>query len=113
MKFKMTCFLMLAALGFLVAAANADPSKGYRITLSDAAKIGTAELRPGNYTLVFDAPKVRFTELDSGKAIELEAKVESVDKKFDTTEIHSQQVDGVRRINEIRLGGSKTRIDFR
>ena len=113
MKFKTPCFLMLATLGLLVATANADPSKSYRITIGDATKIGTAELRPGNYTLVFDAPKVRLTELDSGKVVELEAKIESVDKKIETTEIHSQQVDGVRRINEIRLGGSKTRIDFR
>ena len=113
MKFKMTCLLMLATLGFLAATANADPSKSYRITLREVAKIGTVELRPGNYTLVFDAPKVRLTELDSGRAVELEAKIESVDKKFDTTEIHSTQADGVRTIYEIRLGGSKTRIDFR
>ena len=59
MKFKTACFLMLATLGFLAATANADPSKSYRITVSDAASIGTAELRPGNYTLVFDAPNTR------------------------------------------------------
>jgi hypothetical protein len=113
MKFKTACFLMLATLGFLAATANADPSKSYRITISDAVKVGTAELKPGDYTLVFDAPKVRLTERASGAAVELEAKVESGDQKFDSTEIHTQEVDGVRKISEIRLGGSKTRIDFR
>ena len=58
------------------------------------------------------SPKIALTELKTGKLIELEAKVESVEKKFPTTEIHSKKVDGVSQISEIRIGGSKTRITF-
>jgi hypothetical protein len=110
MKTKMTCIAILLAFGFLTATAMADQS--YRITLSNASKIGNAELKPGDYKLVVDAPKVVLTELRTGQSIELEAKVENMDEKVDNTEIHSNSVDGVSQINEIRIGGSKTRIVF-
>jgi len=44
--------------------------------------------------------------------VELDAKVESGDRKFDSTEIRSAQVDGASQIREIRIGGTKTRIAF-
>jgi hypothetical protein len=110
MKTKMTCIAILLAFGFLTAAASADES--YRFTLNKESKIGNAELHPGDYKLVVGGPKVVLTEIKTGKSVELEAKVENVDKKFDTTEIHSKQVDGVSQISEIRIGGSKTRIAF-
>ena len=110
MKTKMTCIAILLAFGFLTATANADQS--YKCTLSSACKIGSADVQPGDYKLVVDAPKVVLTELSTGKSIELEAKVESTDQKFATTEIHSSQVDGASRIREIRIGGSKTIIAF-
>ena len=110
MKTKMTCIAILLALGFLTPAASADES--CRFTLTNTSRIGNAELRPGEYKLVIDAPKVVLTELNTGKSIELEANVENVDKKFDRTEIHSKQVDGVSQISEIRIGGSKTKVAF-
>jgi len=110
MKTKMTCIAILLAFGFLTTAASADES--YRFALGTVSKIGNAELRPGDYKLVVGGPKVVITEIKTGNSIELQAKVESVDKKFDTTEIHSKQVDGVSQISEIRFGGSKTRIAF-
>jgi len=110
MKTKMTCIAILLAFGFLTAAASADQS--FRFTLSRASKIADAELQPGDYKLIVGAPKVVLTEPKTGNSIELQAKVESADQKFDRTEIYSKQVDGVPQISEIRIGGSKTRITF-
>lgn len=110
MKTKMTCIAILLAFGFLTATASAD--QRCQFTLSTASKIGNAELQPGDYKVVVDAPKVVLTELRTGKSIELEAKVETTDKKFATTEVHSKLVDGASQISEIRIGGSKTRIAF-
>ncbi|MBZ5618895.1 MAG: hypothetical protein LAQ69_09260 [Acidobacteriia bacterium] len=112
MTIKKTCLAVLLALGFLAMMASGDQSKSYRITFSDSFKVGDAELARGEYKLIVDAPSVRFTELKTGKSVELEAKIEDGDEKFDQTAVHSQRVDGVSRINEIRLGGSKTRITF-
>jgi hypothetical protein len=110
MKIKTTCIAILLAFGFLTCVASADQS--YRITLSNASKIGSIELQPGDYKLVVDVPKVIFTELRTRKSVGLAAKVENVDEKFDKTEIHWSQVDGIRQIIEIRIGGSKTKIAF-
>lgn len=110
MKTKMTCIAALLVFGFLTVTASADQS--YRITIGTISKIGNAELQPGDYKLVVDAPKVVFTELKTGKSVELEAKVENMDERIDKTEIHSGLVEGVNQIKEIRIGGSKTRIAF-
>jgi hypothetical protein len=110
MKTKTICIAILLAFGFLTSIASADQS--YRITLSNASKIGNIELQPGEYKLVVDMPKVVFTELKTGKSIELAAKIENVDEKFANTQIHWSHVDGVRQIIEIRIGGSKTKIAF-
>jgi hypothetical protein len=110
MKTKIACITILLACGFLTVAASADQS--FKFSLSDVSKIGTAELKPGEYKVVVDAPKVVLTDLKSGKSITLEAKVENMDEKFDRTEVHSSRVDGVSQIKEIRIGGSKTKIAF-
>ena len=110
MKNVMRCLAILAAIGLVAGSALADQS--YRITLSTVSKIGNIEFKPGEYKLVIDTPKVSLTNLNSGKAVELEAKVEDAETKTDHTAIHSTKVDGVAQISEIRIGGSKTRIAF-
>jgi hypothetical protein len=106
----MTWIAIPLAFGFLAAIASADQT--YRITLTDASKIGTTELQPGDYKLVVDASKVVLTDLRNDKSIELEARIENMDEKVRATEVHSDRADGDNHITEIRLGGSKTRIVF-
>ena len=110
MKTKMTCIAILLAFGFLTATANADQS--YKFTLNSAYKIGNTDVKPGDYKLVVGGPKSVLTHLNTGKSFELDAKVENADQKFDTTEIHTRQVDGASQISEIRIGGSTARIAF-
>jgi len=110
MKIIVKCLAALFAIGLVAGSAYADQS--YRITLSKVSKIGNIEFQPGEYKLVVDAPKVRFTNTDSGKTVELEAKVEESDTKSTLTEIQFTRADGVHKIKEIRIGGSKTRIAF-
>ena len=64
MKTKIACITILLACGFLTVAASADQS--FKFSLSDVSKIGTAELKPGEYKVVVDAPKVVLTDLKSG-----------------------------------------------
>jgi hypothetical protein len=112
MKIKMTCLAVLLTFGFLTVIASGDQSKSYRITLSDSFKVGNEQLSPGEYKLIVDAPKVSFTEVRTGKSVELEAKVETADEKFSQTAVHSRRDDGVSHLSEIQIGGSKTRITF-
>jgi len=110
MKSIVKYLAIVAVFGLVAGSAYADQS--YRITLSSVFKIGHLEFRPGEYKLVVNAPKVRLTELNSGKEVELTAKFGETVEKTEHTAIHSKRVDGVAQIREIRIGGSKTRIAF-
>lgn len=104
--------MLTAALGLMAAAAMADSAKIYKVNLPEG-KIGTAALTAGEYKLSVDGAAVKLTELKTGKVLDLTARVENLDKKTPSTEIHSAKIDGVTKINEIRPGGTKVRIDFR
>jgi hypothetical protein len=103
-------FLLGAAL--LVTGAFADEPKNYKINVPNQARIGQAEVQPGEYKIIVDAPKVQMVHVKSGKTIDVNAKIETAEAKFDNTAVASTNVDGVRRIVEIRIGGSKTKLSF-
>ena len=112
MKLKTMFVLLSVALFVLIGPARAD--KSYPLTMTNAAKAGSIHLQPGDYTLVLDNSKVRFTELKTGKEFEVDAKIDnSAEKKFESTAIHSEQVEGATLIREIRLGGTRTTVAFR
>lgn len=112
MRLKTVFALLSAALFVLIAPARAD--KRYQVTMTNAAMVGSIQLQPGDYHLVLDNSKVRFTGLKTGKEVEVDAKIDdSAEKKFERTEIHSQRVEDATLITEIRLGGTKTRVVFR
>ena len=99
--------IMFAVLGLSVAGA-----KTYDITLDSAAKAGSVELKPGKYSLeLMEDSKVRFTSAN-GQAVETSAKLSTVEKKFSSTQIDLKQSNGTALIDEIDLGGTKTKIQF-
>ena len=110
MKIKITCVAILLAFGFLEATASADAN--YRVTLSNESRIGNAQFQAGDYKLAVGESRVVLTELKTGKSVEIAAKVEMGEKRFDDTAVHSRNVDGASQISEIRIGGSKTRVVF-
>src|SRR6516162_2568133 len=98
---------MFAVLGLSVAGA-----KTFEITLASAAKAGSVELKPGKYNLVLmEDSKVKFTNAN-GQALETSAKMSTAEKKFSATQIDLKQINGTAQINEIDLGGTKTKIQF-
>lgn len=103
---KLRSVVVFTMLGLSIAAA-----KTYEITIDNQMKAGSVTLKPGKYNLKVDAPKVMFTD-NTGKSIEATGKVVNADKKFDNTTVDSKQVNGVAEIQEIDLGGTKTKIQF-
>ena len=113
---KITSVLIVSVFGLLmVATGYGDEPKSYRVALP-SARIGTADLYKGEYKMLVhrdgNEPTVRLTELKTGNVSDIAAKVESADKKCETTEVHFQEVDGTDRITEIRIGGTKLRVVF-
>lgn len=97
---------MLQVMAVLLALALAVPAFAdtYKrnLTLADPAKLGSTELKPGDYTLQFDGSKIT---LKQGKKVIAEAPAEWVDVKF---EVRGDTViidKGV--ITEVRIEGKK------
>lgn len=97
----------LALLGMSVASA-----KTYDITLSDPSAVGKYNLKPGQYELTVKASTAVFKDLKTGKSYQTTAKVEQAEKKFDDTEVETKRVGGENHITEIRLHGTKTKLEF-
>jgi len=113
MKTILRLLALVIVAGMCNGGAYADEAKSYKVVLSSLYKVGNTEFQPGDYKVTVDgSKKVRFTAIKTGKTTEVEAKVESADSKFDHTAVTSKRVDGVTRLSEIQIGGSKTKIAF-
>jgi hypothetical protein len=104
---KMNSKLVLSLFAFAAMAMAAG--KTYTVKLYEPAMLGTTELKPGEYRVeVTDQKAV----LKSGKVQkEADVKVETADSKFDTTTVRLSS--GTKpQIQEIRLGGTRTKLVF-
>ena len=85
-------------------------AKTYDITVSTPTKVGSIQLKPGAYKLKVDGANAIFT--DNKHSVTTPVKIQEGDKKYDDTRIHSIKDGADDRINEIDLGGSKTKLGF-
>lgn len=86
------------------------PGGNYRITLTQPSVVKGIELKPGEYKLNLSADKVT---IDNGKqSVESAVKVETVERKFDSTAIRYSTDAGKQTIVEIRIGGTKTKLSL-
>lgn len=96
---------------FLVAGLAVASARSYTVSLFEPAMVGTTELKPGDYKIeVNDQTAV----IRQGKVrTESQVKVEEGDTRFDKTVVrYVNNADGKVRIQEIRIGGTKTRLLF-
>src|SRR5215831_8000896 len=104
----MTKKLLIVFAIFAVSALAA--AKTYNLTLFQPTIVGGVELKAGDYKLDLNDTKV---VLRSGKtSAEATVKVEEGDQKFSSTSVRYQNGDGKYRVQEIRLGGTKTKLVF-
>jgi len=87
-------------------------AKTYTINLSDTAKIGNSELKPGAYALKLEGDKAIFLDRARKPVLETSVKVENATRKFDSTAIEFRKADGGNRIQAISLGGSRLKVLF-
>lgn len=96
---------------FLVAGLAVASASSYPVKLFSPVTVGTTELKPGDYKLEVNDEKA---VLRNGKVqIESPVKVEQANTKFETTVVrYVTSTDGKSRIQEIRIGGTKTKLVF-
>jgi hypothetical protein len=90
-----------------LAAAFADT---YRVTLFQPSELAGKQLKPGDYKLELKDGKV--TLVKGKEVVEAPVKVETSDQKFSATSVRYSNGDGKMKIQEIRLGGTKTKLVF-
>lgn len=96
-------FVLLAGLVFA-------SSASYTVTLFQPSVVGGTELKPGDYKMTVQDNKV---VISKGKEkVEANVKSETADSKFASTSVRYTNTDGKLKIQEIRLGGTTTKLVF-
>ena len=90
----------------IVAMAVVSAAAHYDVTFYDPVMINGTMLKPGDYSLEI---KENTAIIKQGKmTVQASVKLENSDKKFQTNTV---RLDGT-RLDEIRLGGTRTRVVF-
>ena len=103
---------MSKVLPFLLAAGLAvAATRSYTVSIIQTGMLGTTELKPGDYKIEVSDQKA---VIHSGKThAESPVKVEEGDARFPATVVrYSNAPDGKVRIQEIHLGGTRTKLVF-
>ena len=100
----------LFLLGLATVAIAVSATKSYSVELFQPAMLGSAALTPGVYKVdVSDqTATVRNGKVHGQAAV----KVETGDIKYNTTTVQFDNQDGKMRIQEIHIGGTKTKLVF-
>jgi len=87
-------------------------AKTYDVAFGSRTKVGSVELKPGDYRISLSGNKVTFTAVDTQKSFTTDVKVENGDKKFDDTRVDATNEGGTSVVKDIELGGTKVKIEF-
>ncbi|MCU1233863.1 MAG: hypothetical protein JWP63_1830 [Candidatus Solibacter sp.] len=99
-----------AAFFFAVAGLALAGARSYSVSLFEKAMFGNTELAPGQYKVEVNDQKATIRQ---GKVqSESPVKVEENAEKYSTTTVRYGKSDGKTRIEEIRIGGTKTKLLF-
>jgi hypothetical protein len=93
-----------------LALAVASAAASYKVTFFQPSLINGTELKAGDYKIEVNDNKA---VVKSGKnVVEADVKVETSNEKFSTTSVRYNSADGKYRVQEIRLGGTNTKLVF-
>ena len=93
-----------------LALAVASAATNYRVKLYEPSMIGGTLLKPGEYKVEVKDNRV---SIKDGKTVaEADVRVENADQKFSTTTVRYGNTDGKLNIQEIKLGGTTTKLVF-
>lgn len=98
---------LIVFLTFALAVASAAT---YNVQLFQPSVVSGQELQPGQYKLTLDDSKV---VIRKGKqSVEASVKLETSESKFSSTSVRYTNDNGKLKVQEIRLGGTNTKLVF-
>jgi hypothetical protein len=105
---KKLCAVAVLALSTLTMVS----AKSYSVQFAKPTKAGSVELKPGVYSLKVQGDKAVFTDQESQKQYTVPVKVETGERSYSETMVQSKQVGTGAAVQEIDLGGTKTKLGF-
>jgi hypothetical protein len=99
--------LIICALAVLPVAS----AKSFDVSIAEPSIVHNLRLKPGEYRLKLQGTNAIFTDAD-GNSFKTAVNVEQETKKFSDTEVMSTKDAGQERIEEIRLEGTKMKLEF-
>jgi hypothetical protein len=100
---------MMLSFGTL-ALAIASAASNYHFSIFQPSYVGGKELKPGDYKIELNGDKA---VIKVGKQVlEAAVKVENGSEKFSETSVRYATADGKMMVQEIRLGGTSTKLVF-
>ena len=87
-------------------------AKSYDLIFSATTKAGNVQLKAGEYRLTVNGNQATFLDVNSAKTFTTDVKIENGNTKFNDTEVLSNDAGGTNVIQNIELGGSRTKVDF-
>lgn len=106
----MKLFRIVVCFGTL-AMAFASAGERYNVTLHQPTLVAGTELKPGDYKIEVKGDKATITSSNK-KSVEASVKVENADQKFASTTVRYATAGGNYKIDEIHVGGTKTKLVF-
>ncbi len=95
---------------FLTIAMVCASAASYSVTLFQPSHVAGKDLKPGEYKMTVEKDKVVISQ---GKnKVEAPVKLETADSKFSTTTVRYAEDNGKSKLQEIRLGGTNTKVVF-
>jgi len=93
-----------------LALAVASAASSYHFSIFQPSVLAGKDLKPGDYKIELNGDKAT---IKVGKQVlEATVKVESGTEKFSETSVRYTSADGKMSVQEIRLGGTKTKLVF-
>ena len=96
----------------LLSGGTAPRIKSCLITITNPTKAGSVQLKPGEYRVKVAGSNATFTEVNSSKSATTPVKIEDGNEKFDDTRVQITKGTGTDHLDEIDLGGTKTKLEF-
>jgi hypothetical protein len=103
---------LVAIAALAVCTLGVASAKTYDVYLSNQTKAGAIQLKPGDYKLKVEGSNAVFTDTNSLKSYTTPAKIETTERKFDQTRVETTKQGNSDVLQEIDLGGSKTKLEF-
>lgn len=95
---------------FLTIAMVCASAATYNVTLFQPSFINGKDLKPGDYKLTIDNDKATIAR--GKEKVEAAVKIETGDSKFSATSVRYTDDNGKAKVQEIRLGGTNTKVVF-